>query len=207
MATMRGGQPARRTRSAEQPAGASPLTRVLIMLLVPAVVGFVIACDNGSGGNQGGNTVERAAYEGIPEGKPPGLSGSVPDPKEVLETTPAGQLPDFLQEVLGPSKAAVTALYQGAAANYDEFGYIPCYCGCAIYEHPHGSLAACFIKSQSPDGSLEWTDHSTTCSQCQEAAQMTIDGTAKGTPLKDIRAAVFKQLSYTGIWTDTPPVP
>jgi hypothetical protein len=181
---------------------------VAIMLLLPVVVGALIACDNGTNGSGGGGTpqVTRAPYEGIPEGRPKGLNGSVPNPKEVLETKPAGQLPDFLQEVLGPNKQAVTALYQGAVAHYDEFGHIPCYCGCAIYEQPHHHLAECFIKSMSADGSVEFTDHSTTCSQCQEAAKMTIDGLAQGTPLKDIRAAVFDKLNYTQIWTDTPPV-
>lgn len=201
------------TRSHEPGSGVSPLVRVAIMLLLPVIVGALIACDNGSGGTRqdGGtlpaNPVARAPYEGVPEGKPKNLSGSVPNPKEVLETAQKGQLPNFLEDVLGPSKQAVTTLYQGAAEHYDEFGYIPCYCGCAIYEHPHQDLAECFIKSMSADGSVEFTDHSTTCSQCQEAAQMTIDGLAEATPLKDIRAAVFNKLNYTGIWTDTPPVP
>ncbi|MDQ5823621.1 MAG: PCYCGC domain-containing protein [Chloroflexota bacterium] len=191
-------------RTVERRRGVSPLTRVAIMLLLPVIVGALIACDNGSGGTQ---QVARAPYEGIPEGKPKGLNGSVPNPKEVLETAAAGQLPNFLQDMLGPNKEAVTTLYQGAMQHYDEFGYIPCYCGCAIYEQPHQDLAQCFIKSMSPDGSAEFTDHSTTCSQCQEAAEMTIDGLAQGTPLKDIRAAVFNKLNYTQIWTDTPPVP
>ena len=57
------------------------------------------------------------------------------------------------------------------------------------------------------NGEVTFTDHSTTCDQCQTAAQMTIDGIAAGTPLRDIRTAVFDKLSYTGIWTDTDPVP
>ena len=194
----------KRARPVEPRTGVSPLVRVAIMLLLPVIVGALIACDNGSGGTQT-SPAARAPYEGIPEGRPPGLNGSVPNPKEVLETAQKGQLPNFLQDVLGPSKQAVTTLYEGAMQHYDEFGYIPCYCGCAIYEHPHHDLGECFIKSMSADGSVEFTDHSTTCSQCQEAAQMTIDGLAKSTPLKDIRAAVFNKLNYTGIWTDTPP--
>ncbi|HEX8230217.1 MAG TPA: PCYCGC motif-containing (lipo)protein [Chloroflexia bacterium] len=196
----------------ERRRGVSPLTRVAIMLLLPVIVGALIACDNGSGGTQQGqgslptNPVARSPYEGIPEGKPKGLSGSVPNPKEVLETTAAGQLPNFLQDMLGPNKEAVKTLYQGAMQHYDEFGYIPCYCGCAVYEQPHQDLGECFIKSMS-DSAVEFTDHSTTCSQCQEAAEMTIEGLGAGTPLKDIRAAVFNKLNYTQIWTDTPAVP
>jgi hypothetical protein len=36
---------------------------------------------------------------------------------------------------------------------------------------------------------------------------MTLAGLAESKPLKEIRADIFKALSYTGIWTDTPPVP
>lgn len=192
--------------------GASPLTRVAIMLLMPMLVVAIIACDSGSSGGQSQQTTlpaqaARAPYQGIPEGKPKGLGSSVPDPKEVVEKTPAGQLPSFISQVKGAQQQTTEALYKGAAQYYDQFAYVPCYCGCAIYAHPHKSLAECFIKSKAADGSLEFTDHSVTCSQCQEAAQMTVDGMMKGTPLKDIRAAVFKQLNYTQIWTDTPPIP
>ena len=77
-------------RPVERRKGASPLARVAIMLLLPVIVGALIACDNGAGGTQQGggsqpaNQVARAPYEGIPEGKPKGLNGSVPDPRRFL---------------------------------------------------------------------------------------------------------------------------
>ena len=68
------------------------------------------------------------------------------------------------------------------------------------------SSADCFISSKSDTGEITFTDHSLSCDICQGVAQSTLDGLAQNTPLKDIRANIFKKFSYTGIWTDTPPV-
>ena len=173
--------------------------RVLWLLVLPVLLVGLASCGSGP--------EARAAYEGTPEGRPPGLGSSVPDPKEVIETKPAGALPDFLAAMTGPAKERVTRQYQGAVDHYDEYQHIPCYCGCAIYATPHKHLGECFIKGIADNGEVTFTDHSTTCDQCQTAAQMTIDGLSAGTPLKDIRTAVFDKLSYTQIWTDTDPVP
>lgn len=173
------------------------------MLLLPLLVVMVVACgDAGSGGS-----AQRAPYADIPEGKPSGSTRPVPDPKEVVETKPVGELPSFVMNMAaGPIRDKTEALYKGAVEHYDDYSHIPCYCGCAVYMTHHTSLASCFLKEK-PGEQATFTDHSTTCDLCQEAAQMTVDGVAKGTPLKDIRAAVFTKLKYTGIWTDTPPVP
>lgn len=168
------------------------------MLLVP-VIGFAIASCGDSG--------TREPYAGIPEGKPPGLSAPVPDPKEVLETKPQGALPDFLAKLTGPARERVTGLYQGAVDHFQAFGYIPCYCGCAIYTTPHHSLADCYVKSVAQDGTATFTDHSTSCSICDGVAKTTLAGIAANKPLKDIRTQVFNEYNYTGIWTDTPPIP
>jgi Protein of unknown function with PCYCGC motif len=165
------------------------------MLMLPMLVAAVVACDNG--------TASRAPYEGVPEGTPPNLGSTVPDPKEQVATLPAGEMPDYVKT----ADAVVQTLYKGAVDQFDAYSHIPCYCGCAIYTTAHKNLAECFIKEKKADGTLVFTDHSLTCSQCQQGAQMTLDGLAQGTPLKDVRQAIFDELSYTGIWTDTPPVP
>lgn len=118
-------------------------------------------------------------------------------------------MPDFVMNIAaGPARDTTMALYKGAVDHYEAYSRIPCYCGCAVYETSHKSVASCFLKSPpTAGGEAVFTDHSVTCSLCQEAAQMTIDGLARNTPIKDIRAAVFAKLKYTGIWTDTPPVP
>ncbi len=170
------------------------------MLLLPMLMWAVIACDNGAGGQ----TTARAPYEGVPEGTPKGLGSTTPDPTEVLEKAPAGQLPSFIAKLTGPDLQRATNLYTGAMQHYDEFGYIPCYCGCAIYEHPHKSLADCYVKSKAADGTMEFTDHSTTCSQCQEGAQIALDGLGQKMSIADIRTTEYKRLGYTQIWTDTP---
>lgn len=171
--------------------------RVLTMLLVP-LMGFAIASCGESA---------REPYAGTPEGVPPGLSASIPDPAEVTEVKPQGTLPDFLDKVLGPGKDRITGLYRGAMEHHNDFGYIPCYCGCAVYATPHESLSDCFIKDVASDGSMTFTNHSTSCDICEGVAKLTLDGLAGGKPLNDIRTEVFAAYKYTGIWTDTPPVP
>jgi hypothetical protein len=174
--------------------------RVLAMLIMPLLVVAIAACDSGAQSS-------RTPYQDSPEGKPPGLGAPVPDPKEVTETKPTGQMPDFLSNVTGPAHDRLVALYTGAVNHYDAYSHIPCYCGCAIYTTSHMSLAQCYVKSMSSDGSVLFTDHSTSCDICQGVAQQTLDGIAASTPLKDVRADVFKNFKYTGIWTDTSPVP
>lgn len=131
----------------------------------------------------------------------------MPDPKEVLDTKAKGTLPDFLAKLTGLAKDRITSLYQGAVDHYDAYSHIPCYCGCAIYTTAHHSLAECYIKTMAQDGTVTFTDHSTSCDICEGVAKMTIDGIAASKPLKDIRTEVFTNFKYTGIWTDTPPVP
>ncbi len=180
--------------------GAYYLMRMLIFLLVPVLV-VLVACN---GNTPGQNQTRRAPYEGVPEGKPPGLGNPVPDPREELQARPAGQLPDFLSKLDGTARERTAALYQGAATHYDAFSHIPCYCGCALYTTAHTSLADCFVKEVRSDGQIVFTDHSLTCDLCQQAAQMTVDGLAQGKAVRDIRAEVHARLNYTGIWTDTP---
>jgi hypothetical protein len=180
--------------------GTSRPVKVLAMLLMPLLAFAIAACDNGG-------QAARNAYDGSPEGKPPGLGAPVPDPKEVTDTKPAGALPDFVNSIKGPMHDRIAALYQGAVDHYDAYSHIPCYCGCAIYTTAHMSLAQCYIKMKNADGSVVFTDHSTSCDICQGVAKETLDGIAASTPLKDVRAAVFKNFKYTGIWTDTPAVP
>jgi hypothetical protein len=185
------------------------------MLLLPIMIAAVVACDTSKNtgapsGNQPTATTGAASsngaqpYANSPEGKPKGYGNPVPDPQEATEIKPAGQLPSFMAKADNVSKT--TALYQGAMDNYDAYSHIPCYCGCAIYTHPHHSLAECFIKEKTADGQITFTDHSLSCDICQGIAQMTVDGIAKQTPVKDIRTAVFSKFKYTQIWTDTPPV-
>lgn len=169
------------------------------MLLVPVVAFAIASCDNGP--------TARAPYAGIPEGTPPNLGSAVPDPIEVLETKTNGALPAFLSKLSGPALERASVAYKGAMEHYEAFSYIPCYCGCAIYATPHDSVADCYVKDIAADGTVTFTDHGLTCSICEGVAQMTVEGISANKTLKEIRADVFAEYDYTGIWTDTPPIP
>ncbi len=181
--------------------------KVAAMLLLPLLIA-IVACDNNSAPavSPTATTAAAAPYASSPEGKPKQSLAPIPDPKEVSETKAAGQLPDFLSQASGNERDKIANLYKGAIAHYAEYSQVPCYCGCAVYTHAHMSLAQCYISSKKDNGEITFTDHSMTCDICQGVAQMTVDGLAKSTPLKDIRSDVFKKFSYTGIWTDTPPI-
>lgn len=175
------------------------------MLLLPVLIALV-ACDNNNPTSTNTPTAAavRQPYDGVPEGKPKSSLARIPDPNEVTETLATGQLPDFLSKVAPTLRDKVAAQYQGAVDHYAEYNQLPCYCGCAVYEHAHMSVASCFIKEKKDTGEIVFTDHSTSCDTCQGVAQMALDGLAKSRPIKDIRADVFEKFSYTGIWTDTP---
>ncbi|HUS17979.1 MAG TPA: PCYCGC motif-containing (lipo)protein [Chloroflexia bacterium] len=131
----------------------------------------------------------------------------VPDPKEGAEDTPyaLGTTPQFLVNLKSNQKDTITARYAFAAAHNDAFSKIPCYCGCALYEHAHTSLASCYLRSVAADGKVVYTDHSTSCDICTGEADM-IMKLLDTTPLADLRAQIDKKYQYTGVWTDTPPI-
>lgn len=191
----------------ESNAGTNRLVKIAGMLLLPLLVAAIAACDTNT--NSGGATsptaaVSRAPYDGVPEGKPLYSSTNLPDIPEVLETKPAGELPSYVVSLQSSSRDKVTAEYKGAVDHFDAYSHIPCYCGCAMYEHPHSSLARCFVTDMKSDGQVEFTDHSLTCDKCQGIADMTLSGVSSNRPLAEVRAEIFQKFKYTGTWTDTP---
>ena len=172
--------------------------RVLAALAMPLMLAFLVsACDSGGGGSTAPTTAARVHVTTTPA-----PNRIVPDPPEQVETTAAGQLPSFLSK----AAANIQPLYQGALDHPDAYSQIPCYCGCAMYEHPHMSLKNCFIANTAADGSITWTDHSTSCDICTGIAKMTVAGLSANTPLAQLREAVHAKYKYTNVWTDTPPI-
>ena len=168
---------------------------ILAGLALPVLIALLIsACDSGGGAPAPGAAQVHVTATLAPD-------RHVPDPPEVIATTAAGQLPNF---VTGAS-ASIQALYQGAITHADAYSHVPCFCGCALYQHAHTSLLSCFVKSTAADGSITWTDHGTSCDICTGIAQMTLDEVGKGTPLPQIWQLVYTKFKYTGVWTDTPP--
>lgn len=205
--------------------GTGRLVKVAVMLLLPLLVAAVAACDSNpapatstsiptvpvplitatSVVTATGTAVNsRAPYDGVPEGKPKYATNNLPDLPEVSEEKPAGQLPSFAVQLQSSSRDKVVALYQGAVDHYNDYSHMPCYCGCAMYQHPHTSLARCFIQEEPSGGDIVFTDHSTTCEICQGVAAMTVNGLANNTALDLVRVDVFQKYKYTGTWTDTP---
>ena len=182
------------SRTVGRPAQIRRQVRLMVALALPLVFALTMsACNPAGGGGTGTARVHVTAT----------ASRFVPDPPEQVETT-TGALPSFLN---GKNVSAkVPALYQGALDKSEIYNQFPCYCGCAIYETSHTSLLSCYIKDKAADGSVTWTDHSTSCDICTGVAQMILDGTAQGTPLAQIREQVHAKYKYTGVWTDTPPV-
>lgn len=184
------------SRTIARPTPTGRQVRLGVALALPLVLALIIsACDQGGGGAT--PSAARIHVTATP-------SRFVPDPPEQVETTAAGVLPAFVN---GKNiNAKVPALYQGAIDHGDVYSQMPCYCGCAIYQHPHTSLMSCFIKDKAADGSITWTDHSTTCDICTGVAELTLAELGKGTPLAQIREMVHAKYKYTGVWTDTPPI-
>ncbi len=175
--------------------------RVVAALALPLLLAFLIsACDSSSSGSSATPTSAVAARVHVTT--TPAPNKIVPDPVEKSETTAKGTLPSFVTS----ASAGVQALYQGAMDHPDAYSAIPCYCGCAMYQHAHMSLMNCFISNTAADGSITWTDHSMNCDICTGIAQMTVEGVAKNTPLAQLRAAVHASYKFTGVWTDTPPI-
>jgi hypothetical protein len=172
--------------------------RVLAALAMPLLMAFLIsACDSSGGGAATPTTQARVHVTTTPA-----PNRIVPDPVEKAETTAAKTLPSFATA----ANPAIQALYQGAMDHPDAYSVIPCYCGCAMYEHPHMSLMSCFISSTAADGSITWTDHSMNCDICTGIAEMTVAGVQANTPLAQLREAVHAKFKYTNVWTDTPPI-
>lgn len=95
----------------------------------------------------GGATPTRASAAG------PVTTDEYGDQNQIL---PRGQLPEFAR-VRGPK---VAELYRFAREQGKDLGYIPCYCGCGGIGH--NSNRACYIKSETRDGTVTYTSHAAT---------------------------------------------
>ncbi|HEU5318326.1 MAG TPA: PCYCGC motif-containing (lipo)protein [Chloroflexota bacterium] len=76
---------------------------------------------------------------------------------------------------------------------------LPCYCACAALGHKH--LRDCFIS----DAGV-FDSHAAGCQVCIDEALDARAMLARGTPARDIRAAIDRTYAGRGKPTDTPPV-
>lgn len=110
---------------------------------------------------------------------------------ETWETTAsADELPTFLSN----HTELTTELYSHVGQHAHLMGELPCYCGCmngTDTDEAHDSLLRCYWgKHPADDGTITWTDHSTTCGICKHEMEMVIEMSDRGSPLEDIKQAI-----------------
>lgn len=180
--------------------------RLLISICLPVLLAVVISgCGDQAGAPSGAAPPAAAVPVHVTATLP--ASSRIPDPPEGAETTAYAPdvTPQFLLDIKDNTKAKTIARYQFAVAHKDALAQVPCYCGCALYMHPHTSLESCYIRQVQADGKIVYTDHSTSCDICSGEVTMMMAQFAN-TPLKALRDAIHAKYSYTSVWTDTPPI-
>jgi len=188
------------------PTTASLRARMTVALALPILIAAVIAgCGDQAGAGSSASAPAPVAQVHVTATARP--SSLVPDPADAAETTAyaLGITPQFIVNTTEPHKDKIAARYAFAAAHPDALAQMPCYCGCAIYQHQHTSLQSCYLRSIQPDGKVVYTDHSLTCDICAGEVDMMMS-MMDNTPLKAIRDGIAKKYGYTGVWTDTPPI-
>lgn len=110
---------------------------------------------------------------------------------EHWETTDsADTLPGFLEE----HTELTNTLYSEVQAHAHIMADMNCYCGCmngTAVDEPHDSLLRCYWgEHPADDGSVTWTDHSTSCGICKKEMEEVIALTKQGKTGDEIRAAI-----------------
>jgi hypothetical protein len=193
------------------PAGVSRpgQVRLLIALALPLLIAAAIAgCGDQASAPAASTSAPTTAPQVMVHSTATVAPGQkIPDPKEGAEDTAyaPGVTPQFLVNLKDSTKDKTIARYAFAVSHAADLSKIPCYCGCALYQHAHTSLQSCYMRSIGPDGKIVYTDHSTSCDICTGEVDFMMQ-VAAGTPLPAIRDAIHKKFGYTNVWTDTPPI-
>ena len=189
-------------------AGAQHL-KLSIAFVLPLLIAIVIAgCgDQGSGTTAGQAPGANPAAAVVHVTATVAASKRVPDPPEGAESTAyaASATPQFLLSLKSTDKDKAIARYAFAVAHRQDLAQVPCFCGCALYEHAHTSLQSCYMRSVDATGQVVYTDHSVSCDICTGEVDMMM-AAAPNTPLATLRDQITKKYNYTGVWTDTPPI-
>ncbi|MEV5028681.1 PCYCGC motif-containing (lipo)protein [Paenibacillus sp. LPE1-1-1.1] len=110
---------------------------------------------------------------------------------ETWQTTASyDEMPAFLSDYTPHT----SELYQAVHDHADIMSGITCYCGCAEgveVENPHDSLLRCYVAEHPADeGSVTWTNHSTSCGICKKEMEEVIALSKQGKTTAEIRAAI-----------------
>lgn len=102
------------------------------------------------------------------------------------ETASVTTLPEFLKDHTKLSNE----LYSEVHNHAHMLGGIPCYCGCmegTAIDEPHDSLLRCYwAEHPADDGSVTWTDHSTSCGICKKEMEEVIALSKQGKTAEEI---------------------
>lgn len=110
---------------------------------------------------------------------------------ETWQTTASyDELPAFLSDYTPHT----SELYQAVHDHADVMSGVTCYCGCSdglAVETPHDSLLRCYVAEHPADeGSVTWTNHSTSCGICKKEMEDVIALSKQGKTADEIREAI-----------------
>lgn len=110
---------------------------------------------------------------------------------ETWETTASfDKLPTFLSDYTPHT----SDLYKQVHDHMDLMSGINCYCGCMdglAVETPHDSLLRCYLAEHSADdGSVTWTNHSTSCGICKKEMEDVLALNKQGKSPDEIRDTI-----------------
>ncbi|WP_051250759.1 PCYCGC motif-containing (lipo)protein [Paenibacillus harenae] len=110
---------------------------------------------------------------------------------ETWQTTASyDELPGFLADYTPHT----SELYEAVQKHAHIMSGITCYCGCAegiAVETPHDSLLRCYVAEHPADeGSVTWTNHSTSCGICKKEMEDVIALSKQGKTAEEIRVAI-----------------
>lgn len=116
---------------------------------------------------------------------------------ETWETTAsADELPQFLDN----HTELTSSLYGQVIEHAHTLGELPCHCGCMVAtetDEAHDSLRRCYLAEYpADDGSVTWTDHSTTCGVCKQEMELVVQMSDAGNSLDEIKQAIDQKFKH-----------
>ena len=189
--------------------GGPPWVLIGGVLVVAALGG--IAMFTGDGASESATTVAEATQASSetepadptprPEAPPaPPPEERVPRPAADAVMPPLPMVPNLVPR----SPDVVRAAYTFAAERPDVLEFVPCFCGCETAGH--SANAHCFVESRNADGSVRsWDTHGMSCIVCIDVARDSMQLTASGASVRDVRAAI--ETKYASVYPRQTPTP
>ena len=181
------------------------------VLVVAALGGLAMfAGDGASDADTPVAAVAQASNETAAEPDEPAPRPEAPPapPPEERTPRPAAGAPmpplTMVPNMVPRSPDVVRAAYTFAAERPDVLEFVPCFCGCETAGH--SANAHCFVESRNADGSVRsWDTHGMSCIVCIDVARDSMQLTASGASVRDVRAAI--ETKYASVYPRQTPTP